>query len=428
MLVVKKTRIGYIGLGRRGKAVLRDCFSQMADVEVAVLCDTYQPHLEEGQEILKEKGGYEAVLTHDDNVIFDDPTIDAVVIMTGWDDRGELVKKSLYSGKYTAVEVGCVFRIEECFEILEVYKETKTPLMLLENCCYGRREMMALNLADKGMLGEIVHCDGAYRHYLNKEELLREEFKEEFGQMAHHYRIDSYIERNCENYPTHELGPISKVLKLNRGNRMLTLSSFASKARGLKQYAKDYLGEDNHYAKIDYAQGDIVTTIITCENGETITLCLDTTLPRPYYSRDFTVRGTKGMCTEHRKVVFFDGMEEEIENNEAEMMEKYDHPLHAEYEKLGVAAGHGGMDWLVCRAFIESVKSGTDTPIDVYDTLLWICIAPLSEKSIKLGGAPVEVPDFTEGKYKNREPIVEGKYCLDKVCVDENVKIFPDKE
>ena len=34
-------------------------------------------------------------------------------------------------------------------------------------------------------------------------------------------------------------------------------------------------------------------------------------------------------------------------------------PLHAEYVKKGVKEGHGGMDWLVCRAFIESVKSST---------------------------------------------------------------------
>ena len=129
------------------------------------------------------------------------------------------------------------------------------------------------------------------------------------------------------------------------------------------------------------------------------------------------------MYTEERKVLYFTGMEEEIENNEEEMFERYDHPLQKEYYKTGVRGGHGGMDWLVCRAFVESVKQGTNTPIDAYDTILWMSIAPLSEMSIAKGGAPVSVPDFTKGKWIHREPIVTGKYCLDEVCIDENIKI-----
>ena len=129
------------------------------------------------------------------------------------------------------------------------------------------------------------------------------------------------------------------------------------------------------------------------------------------------------MSNEDRRVVFLEGMKEDLFDNEAEMREKYDHPLHAEYIRKGVKEGHGGMDWLVCRAFVESVKNGTNTPIDAYDTVSWMAIGPLSEESIRLGGAPVEIPDFTSGRWENREEIIEGKYCLDKVCVDDDVSV-----
>lgn len=423
---MKKVRIGYIGVGRRGRFVFDKCISKMKDVEVVTICDKNEEFLERSQQILVKNSGYEAKLTTNADDIFNDPTIDATIIMTGWDDRIDLIIKSMHAGKYAAFEVGCAFTLEECYKLLDAYKETKVPVMMLENCCYGRREMMALHLAENNYFGEIVHCEGGYHHFLTKDELLSEEIRH----TVHHYRIDSYIERNCESYPTHELGPISKLLKINRGNRMVTLNSVASKSRAIKSFAKEYLGEDNKYANIDYAQGDYVTTIITCENGETIKIALDTTLPRPYYSRNFTVRGTKGCYIEERKVLYsYDFYEpNEIEFNEDEVISKYDHPLHREYEAEGVAEGHGGVDWLVCRAFIEAVKSGTNTPIDIYDSLAWLAIAPLSEKSIQANGAPVEVPDFTEGKYKNREPIVDGKYCLDRVCTDANVKIYPDGE
>ena len=59
-----------------------------------------------------------------------------------------------------------------------------------------------------------------------------------FGKENRHYRLSNYIHRNTENYPTHELGPIAKVLHINRGNRMVSLTSTASKAIGLKEYIK----------------------------------------------------------------------------------------------------------------------------------------------------------------------------------------------
>ena len=129
------------------------------------------------------------------------------------------------------------------------------------------------------------------------------------------------------------------------------------------------------------------------------------------------------MTSEEGQVVYFPEMGEKVRNNEAEMFEKYDHPLHAEYVAKGVKEGHGGMDWLVNRAFVESVKRGINTPIDAYDTVAWMAIGPLSEQSIALGGAPVEVPDFTNGKWENREPVVACKYCLDEVCEDSETSV-----
>ena len=41
--------------------------------------------------------------------------------------------------------------------------------MFLENCCFGRRELMVLNMVDQGVLGEVVHCAGGYQHDLRDE-------------------------------------------------------------------------------------------------------------------------------------------------------------------------------------------------------------------------------------------------------------------
>lgn len=168
--------------------------------------------------------------------------------------------------------------------------------MMLENCCYDRFELLSTALTRKGVLGEIVHCHGAYSHDL-RDEILG-------GNVHRHYRLKHYQNRNCENYPTHELGPIAKLLGVNRGNRMVKLYSAASKAAGLTAFSYSDKNPDLTLRGQQFAQGDIVNTLITCENGEPVSLTLDTTLPK-YYSREFTVRGTKGLTNQEANMIFW---------------------------------------------------------------------------------------------------------------------------
>lgn len=417
----ERVKIGYIGLGRRGSYVLKNNISQMEDVDIIAICDLSERRMELACEIITKAGKPKPIMTTDYREVIASPDIDAVFIMTPWFGRPEIAMEAMRAGKYTAIEVGCAENLQLCHDLVKTYEETGVPVMMLENCCYGRREMMVLNMVKQGLFGEIVHCTGGYHHYLNDVELFKV-FKETDEEKFPHYRLARYREDNRENYPTHELGPISKVLNINRGNRFTSLASFGSKNVGLKTYAKNHFGEDSPYTT-DYKQNDIVTTILSCAGGETVTIVLDTTLPRAYYSRNFSVRGTLGMSDEARKVIFLEGMEEGIANNEEEMFKKYDHPLHSEYVAKGVKEGHGGMDWLVCRAFIESVKAGTNTPIDAYDTATWLAVGVLSEMSMKNGNTVVEFPDFTGGKWESREPSPRCKYSLNEIVVDESISV-----
>lgn len=417
-------RVGYIGLGRRGMAMLKDCFAQMSDVQVVAVCDVAEKKNLAARDLLLEMGRPAPGLYTDYRDMLKNETLDAAVIMTGWNDRLEMAMDAMNSGLYTAIEVGCAYDISQCYALIETYERTKSPVMMLENGCYDRREMAAIAMARKGAFGRIVQCVGGYRHDLRREDLLKQNKDGTYD--VDHYRMTEYVYRNCDQYPTHELGPISKLLKLNRGNRMLSLRSITTGAVGLHEYARDHLPEDHPFYNTPVAQSDIVTTFIECSNGEQIMLTLDTTLPRPFYCRDFSVRGTKGMCIESSGKVctwFMDGQPKAF-NNEAQWLEENDHPLHREYRQQ-VRGGHDGIDWLTTRAFVESVKRGIEPPIDAYDTALWLSIAPLSEMSIAQGGAAVPVPDFTNGKWFRREPPVFSKYSLDEVCEDPDTPIVP---
>lgn len=393
-----KVRIGFVGLGPRGRGLLNDIVLQNPKAQVTAVCDVYSDRTEEGAKLVEEKSGVKPFASGDYRDIVTRDDVDAVVIASAWESHIPIAIAALEAGKKVGMEVGGAYTVEQCFELVKCVERTGVPLMLLENCCYGRRELMVRNMVELGVLGEVVHCAGGYMHDLREEVA--------FGKERRHYRLRNYINRNCENYPTHELGPIAKVLGINRGNRMVSLVSMASKARGLHEYIMQKKSDDEELVGTHFNQGDIVSTIIKCAGGETITLSLDTTLPR-YYSRGFTVRGTKGMYEEATDSVFLDGNEHfgwrENWGNAEKYSEKYEHPIWKAYKESGVQGSHDGMDWLEFDRFFDAILEDKPFEIDVYDAAAWMCITALSEQSIALGGAPVAIPDFTNGMWTMRK-------------------------
>lgn len=380
---------------------MKDVILLMPGIKVTAVCDVYEDRNEKAAALTEELCGHRPAMETDYKKLIARDDVDIVVITCAWEGHVQLAIEAMEAGKAVGMEVGGAYSIKQCWDLVDAYEKTKTPFMFLENCCYGRRELMALNMVQQGLFGDVVHCRGAYMHDL------REEVSK--GEENRHYRLRNYIHRNCENYPTHELGPIAKILQINHGNRMLSLTSMSSKASGLHEYIKDRMPDNNTLSHTTFAQGDVVNTMIKCAGGETILLTLNTTLPR-FYSRDFTVCGTKGMYEEENDSVYLDKkytLEEEMEwkkfwGNAKEYEEEYDHPIWKKFLNDGVHGGHGGMDWLVFEAFFDSIRNNTLCPIDVYDAASWMCITALSEESIALGGQPVAVPDFTNGAWTSR--------------------------
>jgi hypothetical protein len=211
------------------------------------------------------------------------------------------------------------------------------------------------------------------------------------------------VNRNGDLYPTHGIGPVAMMLDINRGNRFNKLVSYSSKARGLHDHIVKNGGESHPNAKINFKLGDVVTTMISTVNDETVMLQHDTNLPRPY-SLGFRVQGTKGIWMDLNRSIYIEGVSKPHRwEDAASWLEKYDHPLWKKYAASAEGAGHGGMDWFVLNGFIEAIKKKTNTPQDVYDAVTWSAITPLSESSIALGGETVDFPDFTGGKWMYRK-------------------------
>ncbi|MDZ7715723.1 MAG: hypothetical protein U5J95_05870 [Balneolaceae bacterium] len=286
--------------------------------------------------------------------------------------------------------------------------------MFLENVCYRRDVMAVLNMVRDDVFGELLHFRGGYLHDLRAIKFNDGEGGLAFGEGSGAYgearwRTNHSKSRNADLYPTHGLGPIGTMADMNRGNRLTSISSVATKSRSLKNYIKEHPkgGEDHPYYDINWELGDIVTSTIQTARGETIILTHDTNTARPY-SLGFRVQGVNGLTDfdYHTRRIYVEGKSDPHRwDDAAKWLEKYDHHLWKKYAEIAEGGGHGGMDYFLDRAFVESVRQEKAPVLDVYDGAVLRSITPLSQISIQNGGAPQSIPDFTEGQWVTREPI-----------------------
>lgn len=411
----KIVKIGIIGLGARTEVLLCSLFA-ISGVEVSAICDISDRAISKISAIFAANGKKQPDVYRDFNEMLRREDISAVMIPTSWNAHLPIAVKVMESGKYAAFEVGGASSPEELWRLVYTSEQTGSHCMLLENCCYGRNELMVLGMVRKGLFGELIHCEAGYEHDL-RDSIARG--IESNSERAFHNR-----HRNADLYPTHGLGPISKILGINRGNRFLSLTSTASKSRGQGAFARQHYGPGTEYGEILFNKGDVVTTVIKCAGGETITLTHSVSLPRPY-TRNDRVQGTKGIWLEDANGIHIEGISPTIEKIDPagnsyivhkwdpveSFYEEHDHPIWKDYQSKTIG-GHGGMDCLAILAFLDAVRNQVNTPIDVYDCAAWMSVTCLSEQSISLGSMPVAFPDFTNGKWINREPAPKGKWSL----------------
>ena len=395
-------------------------FLDRPDVEISAICDIDDKMIEMTKEIFRKKGRpIPKIYNRDENDylnLLSNEDLDGVNIATPWRWHYPMAISAMKNNVHVGVEVPAALTVSECWDLVDTSEKTGKLCMIMENVCYRRDIMAILNMVRLGMFGEIIHCQGGYQH-----DLRHVKFNDgsqpygggvEFGKKGFseaRWRTQHSVDKNADLYPTHGLGPVSPMLDINRGNRMLHVTSTASQARGLKKYIVEKGGTNHPNAQVNFKLGDVVTSVIKCANGQTIVLSHDTNSPRPY-SLNFRVQGTQGIWMKDNKSIYIEGLSPQNHRWESEnkYLNEYDHPLWKRFSSSKdnlSQAGHGGMDFFIARAFIESIKGAKKPVIDVYDAVSMSVIVPLSESSIESGSKPIKIPDFTRGKWEKNKPI-----------------------
>ena len=398
---ISKVRVGIIGMGNRGSVLIQmfEYLIKNNHAEILALSDLKEDKLNRNNEYLKTIQDKEAKLYFgDDNEwkkVAERDDIDLLLIATPWNYHTEMSIYGMEQGKHVACEQPMAMTLEDCWKLIEVAERTKRHCMYMENCCFNGEELWVLNMIDKGVFGDVNHAEGAYIHDLRKY-MMHETYYEDQWRIKHHET------RNGNFYTGHGLGPVSFYMDIGRGDNYDHLVSMSSREQSLSYGAKK-----EGFKTTEFACGDMNTTLIRTKMGRSIMLQFDVHTGRPY-SRLNTVTGTKAAHQGYPSKLYVG--KEELQwghswlkdEDYKSYREKYDHPLWKKLrEQIDAnAVGHGGMDFVMVYRLIRCLNKGLPLDINLYDSVLWSAITPLSELSVANQSASTKIPDFTGGTWE----------------------------
>ena len=387
-------RIGFVGVGLQGGAHVRN-FLRIDGVDVVAICDIREDRAREVAGWVEADGRRPPSLYTRGDWDFlrmcQEEDLDLVFTATPWRWHVPVCLAAMENGKHAATEIPAAYTVEDCWRLVEHAEQYRKHCVMMENCNYDRPEMMVFNMARQGLFGEILHAECGYLHDLRA--IKFEDRDEGLWRRAH------ALHRRGNFYPTHGLGPVANVMDINRGDQLDYLVSMSTPARGLEAWAREHYPEGHPKRQERYVQGDVNTTMIKTVHGRTIFVSHDTNLPRPY-SRIHMVQGTRGLFQGYPNRVHVEGVSEDHRWDDwEEWLERYDHPLWRQLEERSAGAGHGGMDYIEDHQLVKALREGEPTDMNVYDAAMLSVICPLTEWSVENRSRPVDVPDFTRGRW-----------------------------
>lgn len=392
---IELVRIGYVGIGGMGSAHVENLL-KVPGCRITAVCDIDPERTAWAVEAITDAGHPAPTVytrgPRDFERLCAEEDLDLVYNATPWEWHVPICLAAMKHGKHAAVEVPAAMSIDDCWALVESAEKYRKHCVMMENCNYGRMEMLAFNLVRQGVLGEIVHGEGGYLHDLR--DVKFSPTGEGLWRRAWSQKLNGNL------YPTHGLGPVANCMDINRGDRFDYVVSMSGPSRGLQAWAAEHYPEDAPQRRERYVLGDVNVSLVKTANGRTIYVGHDTNLPRPY-SRINIVQGTKGIFEGYPNRVYIEGRSApHTWQHASELLDEFDHPLWKDIAAQAAGAGHGGMDYMEDYRLIKCLREGLPTDMNVYDAAALSSLVGATIQSVSKGSRPVDIPDFTRGAWR----------------------------
>jgi len=344
-----KTGVVGLGVGRAFFDVVRG----RHDVKVSAVCDIDARKL---RRVSEQEGIAGAYAAFDDMLSTD---IDAVVIATPIQLHGSQAIAAMRAGKHVLCQYIAASDQREAEALLRAAEATGATYMFIETDCYERKNVVMMELAKRGVFGELTMGRGHYIHDC------KSMGRNPDGSLT--WRGELWMESpggRCN--AVHTAMPLLEVF----GERVTEVYSYGPGARTMPQYTKH----------------DRVTTIGKLPSGRIVELVDDVFSWHPPVC-GYCLQGTKGCFEFDRAAVVEEGKLSPWKDLDA---------LETQYglgQRASDSDGHGAA-WGAClSAFLDAVERGIRPPQDLFDALHVTAIGWAANESLR-SGLPAKVVQY----------------------------------
>ena len=163
-------QIALIGVGARGTGHARS-WPSIEGTEIVAISDLYEDWAKRSEQNVTARGHKPKIYFGEENLwrkMLTEVKPDMVVIATPWELHAPMGVAAMKAGAHAFIEMPIAVTLEEMWDLVNTSEETGRHCMQMENVCYGREELLYLNMVRQGVIGELLHGEAAYIHDLRE--------------------------------------------------------------------------------------------------------------------------------------------------------------------------------------------------------------------------------------------------------------------
>ncbi|MDP3583249.1 MAG: Gfo/Idh/MocA family oxidoreductase, partial [Ignavibacteria bacterium] len=160
-----KVRLGFIGIGDRGSALLKNvqAFEDILNVEIAATCDDYEPNY---QRAIKFTNG-KAKAFYDYRELLAIKDIDAVVIATPLHEHAHITVDALHAGKHVFCEKAMARNLDDIKLMYDTHLKTNLILQIGHQRMFSPVYLDAIKRIHNGEIGQISQIRAYWHRSMN---------------------------------------------------------------------------------------------------------------------------------------------------------------------------------------------------------------------------------------------------------------------
>ncbi len=367
---MKRFRVGVVGLGGRGRSLMK-LASQFDCVEIVAGCDILPRNWFETQwwsNAPMAEMFPKAVFYEDYDKMLSEANLDVVIVETGADIHAEFCCKALGKNINVLSDIPLVANLQEAEKIWKVSQASKAILSTGANPNYQRFTFYLKDFYKKGLLGEPVFMEAEYIHWV----LPGSESAKRYVENGNWRKLLAPI-----RYCTHSLGPLLTVVKED----LRYVSCFGTGRRApAAEYGSDPVKDDLQSAQFRTEDGVVIHMT---RAGR-----VRARVPQHSY-RAFGTEGYIELMYRGKPTIHYNSMKEldtELHTTDGKiLLPEY------EYSDKAESAGHGGMDYAMMDYFFRALLNGEEAPVPVKEGLRMTIPGIYAEESAKRGGQVMKI-------------------------------------